>query len=540
MTTSDHAASLNTGAVANQASVPATAPTSTGVTGSAKTRPPIAVFSAEGIAAVLWTVAADVAIFRGGTYVSIAVFLICTPAIFRIATVRRASRASLVICFAAAMMVGSRLVWLGSPLTIFSAAVLVVAFAMVARGAMPMVIEGIVWIARSVFDGASRMRRYRWTTRTIDHVRRHHRRAAIGLPVIAAVVFGSIFVLANPDWVAWSGQWMTKVWQQFSAWMVGFSAWEIPFCVIAAMVGIGLMRPRKPGLLFGGVSNLSPVQKQVPSDLYPAYRNTLMTLVALFAAYLGVEFWNLWTRDFPPNFYYAGYAHQGAAWLTVALVLATVSLSIIFGRSLRADPRQAVVRRIAWIWCGLNFLLVVAVYHRLSIYVGYNGLTRMRVVGYFGVTLVAIGFALVMIKIARDRSFWWLIRSQLIAMVATLVVYSVTPVDYVAHRYNAWRVRGGDLAPSVMMAVKDIDDEGMLAMFALVDHPNEIIRDGAIARLEDRVAERSRSETRRWIDFQAATATLLGRFEDRLELSIDQSKRRAAIERFRDYAMQWY
>jgi len=61
------------------------------------------------------------------------------------------------------------------------------------------------------------------------------------------------------------------------------------------------------------------------SPLYSAYRNTLMTLIVLFTIYLVFEFITLWRREFPPGFYYAGYAHQGAAWLTFALALATAT-----------------------------------------------------------------------------------------------------------------------------------------------------------------------------------------------------------------------
>ena len=49
--------------------------------------------------------------------------------------------------------------------------------------------------------------------------------------------------------------------------------------------------------------------------VYPAFRNTLLTVIALFAAYLVFEFKTLWFRVFPEGFYYSGYAHQGAAWL---------------------------------------------------------------------------------------------------------------------------------------------------------------------------------------------------------------------------------
>ena len=515
--------------------------------GSAAAAPadPIAIVSPEGIAAVLWTVAADVLIFRGGTYVAIAVFLACVPAILRIATTGTARPRALALCGGLSTLVIARLVWLGSPITVFSAMVMAVAMAMAARGQFPKVAEGAIWLLRSVFDGAGRLGRYRWTTRAIDRVRTHHRLASFGLPVLAVVVFGSLFVFANPDWLRWSLDRLWRGWSHAAVWLRDFSVWEVPFCIVAAMLGVGLMRPRRPEFMIGGASTLPPVDQTIPSSLYPAYRNTIATLIGLFAVYLAAEFWTLWVRDFPANFYYAGYAHQGAAWLTVALVLATAALSLIFGRSMRTDPRLSTIRSLAWIWSGLNFLLVLAVYNRLSLYVGYNGLTSARIVGYFGVTLVATGFALVVVKIATDRSFWWLVRSQSIALVVTIILYSVTPVDFIAHRYNVARVQRGDLAPSVMLAVKPIDDEGMLALTHLVDHPNEIIRRGVIARLQKRHAELSTERPDHWMDTQMATR-LLGLHVAQVDpvagndVLANRLQRQMAIKDFREYAMRWY
>ncbi len=46
-------------------------------------------------------------------------------------------------------------------------------------------------------------------------------------------------------------------------------------------------------------------------------------VILIYAVYLAFEFHTLWFRVFPKGFYYSGYAHEGAAWLTIGLVLAT-------------------------------------------------------------------------------------------------------------------------------------------------------------------------------------------------------------------------
>ena len=76
-----------------------------------------------------------------------------------------------------------------------------------------------------------------------------------------------------------------------------------------------------------------------PVAYFSACRNTLIAVIVLFAVYLIFEFSTLWFREFPEGFYYSGYAHQGAAWLTVALALATGVLSAVFRTKVVQDAR---------------------------------------------------------------------------------------------------------------------------------------------------------------------------------------------------------
>ena len=191
----------------------------------------------------------------------------------------------------------------------------------------------------------------------------------------------------------------------------------------------------------------------------------LWAVIGLFAAYLVFEFQTLWFREFPKGFYYAGYAHEGAAWLTVALALATLVLSLdLSRRTCSRDPRLARLQRLAWIWSALNLLLALTVYHRMSIYIDFNGMTRMRTIGLFGITTVVVGFVLVLWKIVHHRDFLWLIQRQLWTLAIAIYLFALTPVDTLVHTYNVRQILAGDLAPSVQISVHPISAEGYLVL----------------------------------------------------------------------------
>ncbi|MEM6472283.1 MAG: DUF4153 domain-containing protein, partial [Planctomycetota bacterium] len=246
-------------------------------------------------------------------------------------------------------------------------------------------------------------------------------------------------------------------------------------------------------------------------------------------------------------FYYAGYAHEGAAWLTVALALATAVLSFMFRGATFRDSRLPSLKLLAWVWAALNYILALAVYHRLTIYIGYNGLTTMRVVGLFGTTAVVLGFTMVVIKIRRHFGFWWLIRSQLTSLGLCVIVYSIFPVDYVVHRYNTARVLVGDPRPSVMIAVKEKDDSGYLPLIALIDCRDRVIRNGVRAMLaEHQLAATAEVDEGpwNWTRYQLSTDLLIRSMSERQskwQVYLDDPiLRHREIQRFQDYAMQWY
>lgn len=538
----------------------------------------------ELFAMAAWTALADLLIFRGSGFLGPAVFLAMTPILFWVVSagsqntrlmggwVRR-------IVVALCALVALRLGWSGSPLAVFSGVVLVVALSMASAGYVPYVLEGMVLAMRSAFDGIYRLakiRLTRWAAPSVpqsnptggqpsgaesvemsDVDASSHRDAGIEpataggsglvayvLPMVAMTVFGAIFVFANPNLFDWVSTRLETFVLEIQSFVLGMSIWEIPFCILALVVGAGLLRPMLPLARIGPEASAVPLASvHHASRFYAAYRNTLVTLIGLFAAYLAFEFVTLWKRDFPDGFYYAGYAHQGAAWLTYALALATALLSLIFGGSMLRDQREPALRKLAWVWSAQNLLLAAAVYNRLMIYVGYNGLTRLRMVGFFGITLVVIGFVLVLYKIKTRRSFWWLIRSQLVAFVLTVIAYSIVPIDYVVNRYNVAVVQSGYLHPVVMIAVKPTQDEGVYPVLDLVDHNDPVIRDGIRALIAERQVRIEDNAPNHWTEYQLSTWLLDRRLKQDQQAWIefwDPVKRKIALDKFKEHAMQWY
>lgn len=509
----------------------------------------------ELLAAVLAAVLCDLTLYRGEGFTGLALLFLLAPALLLLGCSAPRLNRGLGIVVGMILLLSVRLVWLGSVLGVVAGFFLIVASAMCLAGQRPYVLDmlayalqtsiaggrGLVCHARAMSQPGRRLPRLFWLN--------------VGLPLAAVLVFGALFVLANPDLVTSFNAWWDRTWHAFSEFLDDLlPAWtQVLVWIVAVWVTVGLLRPVwKQSLLESfaarvrGLSDVSPTATAPP--LYAAIRNVLAAVIALFAVYLVFEFKTLWFRVFPPGFHYSGYAHEGAAWLTAALALATVTLSAAFRGRILHDRRLPHLRQLAWIWSVENLLLAIAVFHRMSIYVGFNGMTRMRTVGLFGISAVVVGFLLVVWKIAHRRDFVWLLQRHLGTVAIAAYLFAMTPVDALVHAYNVRRILAGDSAPSVQISVHPISSEGILVLHPLVHSRDPVIREGIRALLAER-AERAENALqlqilRGWTATQLADRRLVDQLRgirsDWQPYDADRTGRREALKRFHAYAYQWY
>jgi hypothetical protein len=123
--------------------------------------------------------------------------------------------------------------------------------------------------------------------------------------------------------------------------------------------------------------------------------------------------------------------------------------------------------------------------------------------------------------------------------------YALTPLDYVAMRYNVSRILAGDSAPSVQITEHPISAEGLLALSPLLDCPDTYVKSGVAVLLDERrdKLEAERAAGEHWTAYQMAESLFL---RDTLRLGpsslrfAGEKERQSAWARFKAYAYQWY
>jgi len=507
-------------------------------------QPPI--LPREWIALLLIVALCDVTIYHGKGFAGFAVLFAVAPALLTLGVVRRHWNRSLWILAVLAALTSARLVWCGSDAAVVAGFGILCGIAMGLAGLQPHVIQGVVFAAHLISAGHRGLHYYSRSLARFNPAIFKKDWLAVVLPILTVVVFGAIFVLANPDLVKSFSSGLTAIVETLQRWLGHFQGLEFLFCAGVGWLTIGALRPDvKQVSTADEAVHISTQTAEAP--LYKAFRNTLVMVIGLFGVYLAFEFLTLWFRRFPKGFHYSGYAHEGAAWLTVALGLATLLLSIIFRGQILNDPRLAGLRRLTWIWSVENLLLAIAVFNRLSIYVGFNGMTRMRVIGYLGAASVVGGFLLVLRKISRNHNFVWLIRRQLWTVALAGYLYVILPVDAFVNHYNVRRILSGDPAPCVQISVHATSAEGFLQLKPLLNCDDETIRNGIRAMLSDRLFQSELSAKSRepsgWTSYQIAEVRLreqLRAVNAELNSLDDANQHSEFLSTFYKYAYQWY
>jgi Domain of unknown function (DUF4173) len=489
---------------------------------------------------------ADLTLYSHQGFASVASFLLAAPCLLAIGMQSIRVNRWLLLVSVALLLASIRLCWQGHAGLVAMGLCLVAAFAMSLHSIIPYIGDLIRFIVAAPIAGLGSLLAQSSESKRSSTYQIEIQWFAIGLPILATSVFAAIFVMANPDLQSLFSHQLTNLWNYVRDWINGFSVGQSLFWILVALLSLGFYFPHRTHYPTWPDNTPLPSAINQSSVWFAPLRNMLMAVSVLFAVYLTYEFYTLWFREFPKGFYYAGYAHEGAAWLTVALALSTAVLSASLQGEVLADTRISELRRWAWVWSILNLVLAVAVYHRLSIYIDFNGMTRMRTIGLFGVTCVLAGFIWVMLKINHRRSFVWLVQRQLWTLAAAVFLYLLTPVDVIVHAFNVRQILAGHLAPSVQITEHPLSDEGMMMLPPLLDCQDATIREGIRAMLatrHDQLAATTPGQIH-WTAFQCSTHFLQNHLDSLAgywpHFTADKVRRDTAYKEFKAYAFQWY
>ena len=163
---------------------------------------------------------------------------------------------------------------------------------------------------------------------------------------------------------------------------------------------------------------------------------SLVLFNMMFAIHTLSDALYLWgDATLPVGLTYAQYAYRGtyalmaAAFLAGGFVLAAMrpsGVGIKFGT----------IRLLVYVWIAQTIIIIVSTIFRLELYVSFYALTYTRLAGFIWIALVGVGLLTIVTQIFFRKNNTWLIRSNIISVVVTLYLCSLTNFNYIIADFN--------------------------------------------------------------------------------------------------------
>jgi Domain of unknown function (DUF4153) len=247
------------------------------------------------------------------------------------------------------------------------------------------------------------------------------------VPVLMSCIFLLLFASANPLIERWlSAANLAKLTESLSLSRILF--WLLALPLIWPFVWLRWLR--KPPLP-GPATIVSPEFLSTATVL-----RSLILFNLLFAVQTVLDIVYLWGNvALPADISYASYAHRGAYPLILTALLAAGCVLIAM-RPGGPSEQSTVIRPLVYLWVAQNVMLVISSILRLDLYVQIYLLTTWRIAAFIWMLLVATGLLLIVARIAWQRSNGWLIRVNLVAVMLTLYLCSLTNFTAIIADHN--------------------------------------------------------------------------------------------------------
>lgn len=161
----------------------------------------------------------------------------------------------------------------------------------------------------------------------------------------------------------------------------------------------------------------------------------LLNLLIIFVNALDITY--LWAGSgLPKDMNYSESVHQGVGTLIFSILIAISIILFFFRAELNFIKGNKTIKLFAILWIIQNAMMVISTIYRNYLYIDGFGLTYKRIGVYAYLFLAVLGLLSTFIKIASNRSNWYLFRFNGWTFYIVLIIASMFNWDRYITNYN--------------------------------------------------------------------------------------------------------
>jgi hypothetical protein len=146
----------------------------------------------------------------------------------------------------------------------------------------------------------------------------------------------------------------------------------------------------------------------------------------------------------PDGITHKEFVHKGIGMLIISIILGIFLLLFFFRGALNFGGNNKVIKLFAFLWVLQNVLMVVSTGIRNTMYIDAALLTYKRIGVYFWLFFAVFGLLTLFIKLYKNKTVWFLTRSNFNALFVVLILSSALDWDQVISNFNINRTKQMD------------------------------------------------------------------------------------------------
>ncbi|MEN8118881.1 MAG: DUF4173 domain-containing protein [Bacteroidota bacterium] len=189
------------------------------------------------------------------------------------------------------------------------------------------------------------------------------------------------------------------------------------------------------------------------------YISALILLILVNILLLAVNIidikWVWFGFEYSEEFDLKQFVHEGTYLLIISILLSMIIMLYYFRRNLNFYPKKKLLQKLSYLWIAQNFILAVSVVIRNLHYITYWGLAYKRIGVFIFLTTVVFGLVTLYIKIKQKKSFYYLLRTNSLAIFLILVSSSLLNWDSIIAKHNLKHGMKDHMETSFLLSMSD-------------------------------------------------------------------------------------
>ncbi len=191
-----------------------------------------------------------------------------------------------------------------------------------------------------------------------------------------------------------------------------------------------------------GLALLSPAA--APAEQQQSYKAELLAGTLLFACLNAMllilnlgDVKTIWLNgQLPKGITHTAFVHNGVGALILSVMIATGLIMFLYRRQAHSDKSSKFLKWLVYLWIVQDLAMLFSTGWRNHLYIDAFNLTYKRIGVYAWLLLAILGHVFTFIKLAGNRSNWYLIRSNVAAWFCTLSLAGLVNWDVFITSHN--------------------------------------------------------------------------------------------------------